>query len=388
MAQQVSGRQPRYKRILLKLSGEALMGSEEFGIDPKVLDRMALEVGQLVGIGVQVGLVIGGGNLFRGAALSAAGMDRVTGDHMGMLATVMNALAMRDALGSLHELAAGADPAQRLPGGERLLRLLAQYCQIEAATLHAADGRGFSAQPESRLGQLIDDGRLAGDDPLVQHALERNSLSHIGDSSSNHSSSDNPPTDTPDSSRYVIAAPLTTFNGERIGLLTVERIPFFALHEETLQTINLLLGYYTDGLSMHALAAPIVAQFPDCPPTFAFELQRLGHIHRQTQVPSIVVVLECLERAIALDLPQQIQRLKREMDEIWCLEAPQRTTLAVLMPLGDAATAEGYIARLQGWAAQQGHASLADAGVFPHVIALSSSAPETTVARIHGIAHA
>lgn len=98
MAQQVSGRQPRYKRILLKLSGEALMGSEDFGIDPKVLDRMALEVGQLVGIGVQVGLVIGGGNLFRGAALSAAGMDRVTGDHMGMLATVMNALALADAM--------------------------------------------------------------------------------------------------------------------------------------------------------------------------------------------------------------------------------------------------------------------------------------------------
>ena len=98
MAQQGSGYQARYKRILLKLSGEALMGSEEFGIDPKVLDRMALEVGQLVGIGVQVGLVIGGGNLFRGAALSAAGMDRVTGDHMGMLATVMNALALADAM--------------------------------------------------------------------------------------------------------------------------------------------------------------------------------------------------------------------------------------------------------------------------------------------------
>ncbi|SEI51124.1 uridylate kinase [Allopseudospirillum japonicum] len=88
----------KYKRILLKLSGEALMGDQDFGIDPKVLDRMALEIGQLVGIGVQVGLVIGGGNLFRGAALSAAGMERVTGDHMGMLATVMNGLAMRDAL--------------------------------------------------------------------------------------------------------------------------------------------------------------------------------------------------------------------------------------------------------------------------------------------------
>lgn len=91
-------RNAKYKRILLKLSGEALMGEQDFGIDPKVLDRMALEIGQLVGIGVQVGLVIGGGNLFRGAALNAAGMERVTGDHMGMLATVMNGLAMRDAL--------------------------------------------------------------------------------------------------------------------------------------------------------------------------------------------------------------------------------------------------------------------------------------------------
>ena len=91
-------KEKKYKRILLKLSGEELMGKEGFGIDPKVLDRMALEIGQLVGIGVQVGLVIGGGNLFRGAALNAAGMDRVTGDHMGMLATVMNALAMRDAI--------------------------------------------------------------------------------------------------------------------------------------------------------------------------------------------------------------------------------------------------------------------------------------------------
>ncbi|MEQ5837425.1 UMP kinase [Marinobacter halodurans] len=90
--------QPKYKRVLLKLSGEALMGEQDFGIDPKVLDRMALEIGALIGIGVQVGLVIGGGNLFRGAALNAAGMDRVTGDHMGMLATMMNGLAMRDAL--------------------------------------------------------------------------------------------------------------------------------------------------------------------------------------------------------------------------------------------------------------------------------------------------
>ena len=87
----------QYRRILLKLSGEAL-GHDGVGINSAVLDRSALEVGQLLGIGIQVGLVIGGGNLFRGAELHAAGLDRVTGDHMGMLAAVMNALAMRDAL--------------------------------------------------------------------------------------------------------------------------------------------------------------------------------------------------------------------------------------------------------------------------------------------------
>lgn len=89
---------PAYRRVLLKLSGEALMGEEGFGIDPKVLDRMATEIKKLVELGIQVGLVIGGGNLFRGQKLSEAGMNRVVGDHMGMLATVMNGLAMRDAL--------------------------------------------------------------------------------------------------------------------------------------------------------------------------------------------------------------------------------------------------------------------------------------------------
>jgi uridylate kinase len=87
-----------YRRILLKLSGEALMGDGDYGIDPAVIGRLAVEVRDLAGAGVQVALVIGGGNIFRGAGLAEAGMDRVTGDHMGMLATVINSLAMQDAL--------------------------------------------------------------------------------------------------------------------------------------------------------------------------------------------------------------------------------------------------------------------------------------------------
>ncbi|HEY4582003.1 MAG TPA: UMP kinase [Lysobacter sp.] len=90
-----------YRRVLLKLSGEALMGDEDYGIDPKVIGRLAQEVIEVQQAGAQVALVIGGGNIFRGAGLAAAGMDRVTGDHMGMLATIINALAMQDALEKL-----------------------------------------------------------------------------------------------------------------------------------------------------------------------------------------------------------------------------------------------------------------------------------------------
>jgi uridylate kinase len=93
--------EPKYKRILLKLSGEALMGEADYGIDPKMLTRIAREALEVQRAGVEVAIVIGGGNIFRGEGLAKAGMDRVTGDHMGMLATVMNSLALQDSLEKL-----------------------------------------------------------------------------------------------------------------------------------------------------------------------------------------------------------------------------------------------------------------------------------------------
>jgi uridylate kinase len=89
---------PKYKRILLKLSGEALMGDDAYGINRQTIDRIVSEISQVVALGVEVGVVIGGGNIFRGVALGAAGMDRATADYMGMLATIMNALALQDAM--------------------------------------------------------------------------------------------------------------------------------------------------------------------------------------------------------------------------------------------------------------------------------------------------
>ncbi len=91
----------QYRRVLLKLSGEALMGELDYGIEPSVIQRIAAEITTARKTGVEIAIVVGGGNIFRGAGLARAGMDRVTGDHMGMLATVMNALAIQDALESL-----------------------------------------------------------------------------------------------------------------------------------------------------------------------------------------------------------------------------------------------------------------------------------------------
>jgi len=93
-----TGQSLRYRRILLKLSGESLMGDDAYGISPKVLDTLGEEIAETREMGVELALVVGGGNIFRGAAATSEGLDRVTGDHMGMLATLINALALQDAL--------------------------------------------------------------------------------------------------------------------------------------------------------------------------------------------------------------------------------------------------------------------------------------------------
>jgi len=100
MAAEEDGK-PAHRRVLVKLSGEALMGDADYGIDPAFLKRLAAEIRAMREIGTEVAIVIGGGNIFRGAGLARAGMDRVTADHMGMLATVMNSLALQDALESI-----------------------------------------------------------------------------------------------------------------------------------------------------------------------------------------------------------------------------------------------------------------------------------------------
>lgn len=281
-------------------------------------------------------------------------------------------MSMRDALSTLQNI--GAPDQNPEEGAQILLRLLAQYCQIESAALYAVRGESVEPNAVARIGNATP---LSASDPLVQQAVETRKLCHISQALAHEQKS-----------AYLAVAPLLDLGGDLYGVLVIDEMPFFSLQDENLQTINLLLGYYTDGLAVQALSRPILEQLPDCPADFAFEAQRLAHIHHSTRVPSVIVALEFLPRAIDNGLPEQIQRLKRELDEDWLIEGAHRHVLAMLMPLGDASTAEGYINRLESWSQQKSGQPLEEAGVFPRVIALNSDTPLSILQRLHGMAHA
>lgn len=281
-------------------------------------------------------------------------------------------MSMRDALRALQ----GQSGEPAATSAQALLRLLAQYCQLESAAFH----RMLDGQPEgipvARIGNADD---LRSGDPLVEQALQMRRLCHVAQASEAMQQR----------TRYLIAAPAIDLNGEVLGLLTVEELPFFALQDETLQTINLLLSYYADGLAARELSTPILAEFPACPPSFAFEMQRLWHLRQSTGIPSVIVALEFQPRAVEADLPLQIMRLKRGLDEYWLISDAAGQSLATLMPLGDHSSAEGYVARLQQWARQKGGKTLDELGVFPHVLALDNVPPNELIRRLtSGPAHA
>ena len=172
-------------------------------------------------------------------------------------------VSMRDALSAMRALVGQEHGTEALPGGSTLLRLLAQYCQLEQAGLFEVRDGVPQTNAASSIGQTFD---LRIDDPLVKFALANERLCHV----------ETPGLDT--NTRNVIAAPMISNDDRLFGVLVVARVPFFALHDEMLQTLNLLLGYYTDGLDARATAQPVLQQLPDCPVDFAFELQRLWRI--------------------------------------------------------------------------------------------------------------
>lgn len=278
-------------------------------------------------------------------------------------------MSMRDALQKLQASTGHGDAP------DSLLQLLGQYCQIGVASLHAVEQGQVLPQTLASLGGPKE---LDSQDPLILQALDTLKLCHVVQT-----------TVQQHKSRYLIAAPLLDLGGAPYALLVVEEMPFFALQAENLQAINLFLGYYTDGLSAKALAQPLLQAHPHCPETFAVELQRLSHMFSSSGVRSVLVVLEFSADAVERNLPQQILRMKRMLDEYWLMEPRGgRQLLAVLMPLGDPAAAEGFLQRLEQWMDSKQGGTLADAGVYPHVFVLDQQTPQALLQRVDGLLHA
>lgn len=282
-------------------------------------------------------------------------------------------MAMRDALSTLNA-PAPADAADALPGAAALMRLLAQYCQIEAASLHPVRAGAADAAPVACIGPSAP---FDAGDPLLRHALEEQTLAHVAQA---QAAGARP-------SRYLIAAPLMTFDKECVGVLAVEKIPFFALNDEILQTINLLLGYFTDGLVRQRGSAALRAAVPDCPPDFAFELQRVWRLREQSGVKSVVVALAYPAQPGLDALAQQIARQKRGLDALWLVETPTRRALATLMPFSGAAAAEGYLARIEVWMRQHHGKPLAEAGILAHVLPIDDLPPAALLQHLFDACH-
>jgi hypothetical protein len=276
-------------------------------------------------------------------------------------------MAMRDALTALRGLTSGPGTAEGLPGADMLLRLLAQFCQIEAGGLFPVRDARVLPEPLARIGMPFD---LDAADPLLRFALEQKGLAHVQSEGAEGRT------------RYLVAAPLAAAQGPPHGMLVVQRMPFFALTVETLQTLNLMLGYYAGGLDARATAAPVLATVPHCPLEFAFELMRLWRIRQESGVRSAVVALSFSPRPGFEALPEAIRRQQRSLDVTWMLDAGRHRVLATLMPLASLSGAEGYFSRIEGWLRRQYDCDLGDAGVAQHVLLVDAVAP---VALLHNL---
>lgn len=274
-------------------------------------------------------------------------------------------VSMRDALLNLRRITSHGSVADgdALPAAGELLRLLSQYCQIECAAVHRLQGDSLRRTPDHTLGTPFE---LDTTDPLITFALERKELSHVALDE----------VEQRGRSRYLVAVPLKDATGMLQALLVVERMPFFALHEETLQMLNLLLGYYADSLNAARIAEPILRAVPACPPTFAFELMRVWHIRRAAGVRSALVALEFRSQPGFDDLALQIERLQRALDSVWACASTHGRVLFTLMPLAGESAAQGYANRVEGWIAQNRGATLEEAGVTTRVVLLDQLPPE------------
>ena len=267
---------------------------------------------------------------------------------------------------------------EALPGADEFLQLLAQSCQLEVAAVFAMRRDGtYEKEPAARLGPAA---ALDLGDPLLTYGLEQGDLVHVQMAQ--------PGSRDFDQSRYLVCAPMTSASGQRVGLVVVERLPFFALNYDTLQLFTVLLGYYADGVESGLESRAMLARLPACPPEFALDLVRLTRIRVDADIQSALVALVFEDDARGVDMFAQIKRLKRNMDLSWEPRVPGRLVQISLLPLAGVPAVEGYLDRVESSIRAQFGVDFVAGRVVAHIAHLSSAAPQETLAGLLARCHA
>jgi len=278
---------------------------------------------------------------------------------------------LRDALAQLRQRIAAASGGGPLGGAQIVLEFIAQQCQLEVAAVYAA--RWDLDRHYDRVAAIGEPAPLRRDDPLLAFAQERRQLAHVQANEADRAA----PTD------HLVVAPIVTSDKRVLGMLVVTRMPFFALTEDTLQTLAVLLSAYADGISAASAVIPVLRAHPGCPVDFAEELVKLERIQREFGVASHIVLLAFGDHPERMDMFQHVLRAKRGPDMIWAIEdLLGRSFVLNLMPLSGAAAIEGYLVRIESLLRENFGADLAALRVSSHAIALSEAEPLEAARRL------
>jgi hypothetical protein len=263
----------------------------------------------------------------------------------------------------------------RFAGMRELMQLLGQFCQLEVAGVHVC----IDGVPQNAIHTALGPAEpLIVDDPLVQYCLGKRELSHVQMSAMQAAPE----------SQYVIVAPLQSNDGELIALLAVRQMPFLALHEETLSTLAVLLGYYADALKVSGEARSMQRELPGCPPDFAEEINRSHRMWREADIVSSLLLLKFGARSeTAANTPAFVAHVKRQMrtlDMAWEIGSGKNIFVLLLLPLTGPAGVEGCIARLDVGLQQRHLAGFEAAGITHYREQLKDQDPGVTLKLMFG----
>jgi hypothetical protein len=276
-------------------------------------------------------------------------LERLTRQHYLLLLShdrleqdqLSKPVTLRAALARIRNLVGGDETAapDSLPGLPVLAALLAQFCQLEVAGFYACTGGKPDPQPRAAIGPARP---LDPADPMVLQCLESKALAHVRTGGLSGAQG----------GRYVVVAPVLNGEGRLLALFAIEQMPFLALHEETLSTLAVLLGYYADWLQVSRQARVVQRALPGCPIEFAAELVRVHRMRAQHGIPSTLLLLRFGGHPDSAAFSQLLRRQLRDLDTVWELPLHPGTLalaadLLVVLPLAGPAGTEGALARLE-----------------------------------------